>query len=98
MSEADGILSRVFNEMTSVRLVEWNVAMALHRKTHLLSSLEPTIAVLPESSSSPETRSALEAIGATSVTWIGGSPHKGLSVAAFGGWQLQIDDSYDPGY
>ncbi|WP_068269120.1 hypothetical protein [Aldersonia kunmingensis] len=72
--------------------------MALHRKTHLLAALEPTIAVLPESSSSAQTKSALEAIGATSVAWIGGNPNKGLSVAAFGDWQLRIDGSYDPGY
>lgn len=81
-----------------VRVVEWNVAMALQTKAHLLASLHPTVAVLPESAHPDRTRSALEAIGATSIEWIGGNPNKGLSVVAFDGWQLQIDDSYDPGY
>jgi hypothetical protein len=44
------------------------------------------------------TRPALEATGATSVQWIGGNSNKGLSVVAFSGWQLRIDEAYDPGY
>ncbi|MCX5044077.1 endonuclease/exonuclease/phosphatase family protein [Aldersonia sp. NBC_00410] len=82
----------------NVRLVEWNVAMSLHRKAHLLASLKPTMAVLPESANTASTRTALEAIGASSVQWIGANPNKGLSVVAFNGWQLRIDDGYDPGY
>jgi hypothetical protein len=33
-----------------------------------------------------------------SAQWIGASPNKGLSVAAFSDWELRIDESYDPGY
>lgn len=83
---------------TSVRLVEWNVAMSLHTKAHLLATLQPTVAVLPESAHPDRTRPALEAVGATSIEWIGGNPNKGLSVVAFDGWKLRLDDSYDPGY
>lgn len=72
--------------------------MSLHTKAHLLSHLNPTIAVLPETANSAAARSALEAIGASSVEWIGGNPNKGLSVAAFGDWELHVDDGYDPGY
>lgn len=86
------------SETTPVRLVEWNVAMSLHTKAHLLAALNPTIAVLPESAGTALARDALQAVGATSVEWIGGNQNKGLSVAAFNGWQLAIDDSYDRGY
>lgn len=72
--------------------------MSLHKKAHLLAALNPTVAVLPESANTAPTRSALEAVGATSVQWVGGNPNKGLSVAAFNGWQLRIDASYDLGY
>lgn len=72
--------------------------MSLHNKAHLLARLKPTVAVLPESANTASTRSALAAIGASSVEWIGGNPNKGLSVAAFNGWQLTVDGSYDPGY
>lgn len=72
--------------------------MSLHTKTHLLAKLTPTVAILPESAHPDRIGPALEAIGATSVQWIGANPSKGLSVAAFSGWQLRIDDSYDPGY
>ena len=72
--------------------------MSLHTKAHLLLHLNPTIAVLPETANSAAARSALEAIGASSVQWIGGNPNKGLSVAAFGDWELHVDDGYDPGY
>ena len=82
----------------SVRIVEWNVAMSVSSKAHLLADLSPTIAILPESAHPDRTRQALEAIGATAVKWIGAKPTKGLSAVAFAGWQLRIDDSYDPGY
>lgn len=81
-----------------VRVVEWNVAMSLHKKAHLLSDLEPTIAVLPESAKTERTRNALRDIGATSIRWIGTNPNKGLLAASFGEWQLDVDASYDPGY
>lgn len=72
--------------------------MALHNKADLLASLHPTVAVLPESGHPDHTRKALESIGATSIEWIGGNPHKGLSVVTFDGWRLRLDESYDPGY
>ncbi|KAA0098922.1 hypothetical protein CIW49_13680 [Mycolicibacterium sp. P1-18] len=88
----------VGNDAISIRLVEWNVAMSLHDKTHLLAKLNPTIAVLPESAHPDRTRPALEAIGASSMQWTGGNSNKGLLAVAFGGWDLRIDESYDPGY
>lgn len=93
-----GILGFVSGNPIPVRLVEWNVAMALHRKTEQLALLDPTIAVLPESAHPDRTQKALQSIGATSVQWIGDNPNKGLSVVGFDGWQVQIDASYDPGY
>jgi hypothetical protein len=87
-----------------VRLVEWNVSMALHRKAHLLAELAPTIAVLPETAHADKTRAILESVGATtsptSVQWIGSekNKNKGLSVVAFNGCDLRIDESYDSGY
>ncbi|MGV0872110.1 hypothetical protein [Mycolicibacterium sp. XJ879] len=86
------------NDAIPVRLVEWNVAMSLHTKAHLLAPLNPTVAVLPESAGTALAKNALQAVGATSVRWIGGNQNKGLFVAAFNGWQLAIDDEYDPGY
>jgi hypothetical protein len=72
--------------------------MSLQSKAHLLAKLKPTIAILPESAHPDRTGPALEAIGATSVQWIGSNLNKGLSAVAFAGWKLRIDDSYDPGY
>ena len=92
------ILNGVASDAISVRLVEWNVAMSLHRKAHLLAELNPTVAILPESAHPDKTGQALTAIGATSVQWIGSNLSKGLSAVAFSGWELRIDESYDPGY
>lgn len=92
------IVCSVATEPVSVRLVEWNVAMSLQSKTHLLVPLKPTVAILPESAHPDRTWSALQAIGATSVQWIGGNANKGLLAVAFDGWNLRIDDNYDPGY
>ncbi len=98
MSRPHGILAGMTGETIPMRLVEWNVAMSLQTKTHLLKTLNPTIAVLPESACPEKTRPALDAIGATSVQWIGAGANKGLSVVAFDGWELRVDESYDPGY
>ena len=84
--------------MFSVRLVEWNVAMSLQKKASLLEKLKPTVAILPESAHPDKTTQALKSAGATSIQWIGANQHKGLTAAAFGDWQIRIDDSYDPGY
>ena len=72
--------------------------MSLHTKARLLATLKPTIAILPESAHPDKTAQALESIGATSIQWAGANRNKGLSVAAFDGWDLRIDDSYDEGY
>lgn len=89
-------------DAVDLRVVEWNVAMALHRKAHLLDTLAPSIAILPETAHPDKTRPALEAIGATrsstSIQWAGANKNKGLSVVAFDGWDLRIDESYDEGY
>ena len=84
--------------MTQLRLVEWNVAMALDKKAHLLNGLNPSVAILPETACPERVRPALEAVGATSIEWVGSNPNKGLTAAAFGPWTLRVDDSYDPGY
>lgn len=83
---------------STFRLVEWNVAMSLHKKAHLLAGLNPTVAILPEAADSDRTRNALKDIGATSTKWVGSNPNKGLLAASFGDWQLEVDGSYDPGY
>lgn len=92
-----GIISAM-SDPTSIRLVEWNVNMALHTKAHVLASLRPTLAVLPESAHPDRCGAALKAVGATSLQWTGGNATKGLLVAAFGDWELHIDESFDPGY
>jgi len=86
------------NQSVPIRLVEWNVNMALHTKAHALAGLQPSIAVLPESAHPERNGGALKAVGATSMCWTGGNTNKGLLVAAFGDWELRVDESFDPGY
>ena len=59
------IVADVTDDAVDVRVVEWNVAMALHRKAGLLADLAPSIAILPETAHPDKTRPALEAVGAT---------------------------------
>lgn len=96
------IVDGMTDGVVPVRIVEWNVSMALHKKAHLLAGLAPSIAILPESTHPDKARPALEAIGATrsptSIQWAGANRNKGLSVVAFDGWDLRLDDSYDEGY
>jgi len=89
-------------EAVSIRLVEWNVAMALQgengKKASLLAELNPTVAILPESACLELTGPALEAIGGRSPQWIGSDRNKGLLAVAFDGWTLRMDESYEEGY
>jgi hypothetical protein len=48
----------VCSEVISIRLVEWNVAMSLHKKARLLAKLNPTVAILPESANRDRTCSS----------------------------------------
>lgn len=92
------IVLSMLTDAIPMRLVEWNVAMSLQKKAHLLAALKPTLAILPEAAHPDKTGLALEAIAATSMQWIGSNPNKGLLVVAFNGWTLRLDASYDPGY
>lgn len=79
-------------------LVEWNIAMAAHKKATALATLSPSIAVLPECADLDKSLPALGAIGATDGLWAGSLVNKGLGVFAFADWSLSLDESYDPGF
>ncbi len=85
-------------DSVALRLVEWNVAMSIQTKAHLLATLQPSIAVLPEAAHPDKTGPPLRNIGATSMEWTGASPNKGLLVAAFGDWTVRPDPTHDAGY
>ena len=85
-------------DSVALRLVEWNVAMSIQAKAHLLATLQPSIAVLPEAAHPDKTGPPLRNIGATSMEWTGASPNKGLLVAAFGDWTVRLDPTHDAGY
>lgn len=91
-------MSRMTAHTVPIRVVEWNAALALHRKAHLLADLAPIVAILPEIAHPDKTKTALEAVGATksptSVQWIGANTNMGLSVVGFNGWDLRLDESY----
>lgn len=84
--------------MTEVRLVEWNIAMAVHKKSLALSTLAPDVAILPECADLPSSLPVMQRIGASDGAWVGSLPHKGLAVFTFGDWHLEVDSSYDPGF
>lgn len=70
------------------RLVTWNVSRDLRRKRSNLETLRPDIAVLQEVS-----QRDMEAYPGS--FWTGQLPNKGLGVAAFNGWRVEVDPAWD---
>lgn len=72
-----------------VRLITWNVNMALRRKWPALLDLRPDVAILQEVSKQDVLQRA-EAI------WVGNNPHKGLAVLGMNGFHVRVHPSHDP--
>ena len=70
---------RIGDSVTTVRILAWNCAMALHRKAQVFTGLRPDIAVISECGMSSV--AALEPLGYAG-TWVGANPHKGLGIFA----------------
>lgn len=60
-----------------LRILAWNCAMALHKKTEAFATLRPDIAVISECGKG--SLAALESLGYAGV-WTGSNPHKGLGI------------------
>jgi hypothetical protein len=73
---------------TALRIVVWNVRMALSRKWPFLCALKPDLAILPEVSK------ALPAPTDHAV-WIGKNRNKGLGIVSFGSYTVSRSRSYD---
>jgi hypothetical protein len=88
----EGVLMPTPANATSrrIRIVSWNCSQALVRKARALLTLEPDIAVVPESSEGAEL-DGLERVG-----WTGRNPTKGLSVFARPDLAGIVDGSWDP--
>jgi exodeoxyribonuclease III len=67
-----------------MRLVTWNVHQALTSKWPDLLGLSPDVAVLPEVGCADLSRLAPES------RWVGNLPSRGLGVAGFNGWTVDI--------
>lgn len=72
-----------------MRLITWNVGMALRRKLPAIDALEPDVAVLQEVNTK-DVKVAEQSL------WIGNLPQKGLGVAAFNGFKIERDPLWDP--
>ena len=72
-----------------VRLITWNVNMALRKKWPALLDLHPDVAILQEVSKQDVLQRA-EAI------WVGNNPHKGLAVLGMNGFHVRVHPSHDP--
>lgn len=79
-----------------MRFVVWNCAMALHRKALMLLSLEPDIAVVPESAS-PARLAAANALSVDwSTAWFGMNPNKGMLVLGRRGHPVEPTTPTEP--
>ena len=87
---------------TSCRIVVWNCAMALHNKVDSLMSLNPDVAIIPESAKPEIVREKNPRFKFNDAAWVGKKAgrgkHKGLGVYSFNGYQLSQHYSYDPSY
>lgn len=70
--------------------------MALHNKLEPVLELQPDILIVQEAAC-PAVLRARGVPLPEQVQWVGGYKHKGLLVAAFGDYRLQVAETYFPG-
>lgn len=77
------------------RLLSWNVSLSLRTKWTAIAEQQPDLAVLPEVA-----RADLESLvrDENQRLWIGDNDRKGLGLASFGEYVLELDPSFDPKY
>ncbi len=79
-----------------MRILVWNINMAVHKKVALLHHLAPDIAILPECAAPEVIVAKCPEFTFTDVHWVERSRHKGLGVFSFGAVRLARSRSFDP--
>jgi exodeoxyribonuclease-3 len=79
-----------------MRILVWNINMAVHRKVALLRQLNPDIAIIPECAAPEVIRAKQPEFSFTDAQWQERSPHKGLGVFSFGAFRLTRSAAFDP--
>ena len=79
-----------------MRILVWNINMAVHKKIALLQQLAPDLAVLPECASPEVIVAKCPEFTFTDAQWQERSRHKGLGVFSFGNVRLTRSPAFDP--
>jgi exodeoxyribonuclease III len=79
-----------------MRILVWNINMAVHKKVALLRRLAPDIAILPECASPEVIVAKRPEFTFTDAEWQERSRHKGLGVFSFGNVRLTRSPVFDP--
>ena len=78
-----------------MRILVWNINMAVHKKIALLQQLAPDLAILPECASPEVIVAKCPEFTFTDVQWVERSRHKGLVVFSFGDVRLTRSPMFD---
>ena len=79
-----------------MRILVWNINMAVHKKVALLRRLAPDIAILPECAAPEVIVAKCPEFTFTDAQWQERSRHKGLGVFSFGNVRLTRSPAFDP--
>ena len=79
-----------------MRILVWNINMAVHKKVALLQQLAPDLAILPECAAPEVILTRCPEFTFTDAQWVERSRHKGLGVFSFGSVRLARPPVFDP--
>jgi endonuclease/exonuclease/phosphatase family metal-dependent hydrolase len=80
----------------TVRILVWNINMAVHKKIALLQQLAPDLAILPECAAPEVIVAKCPEFTFADAHWVERSRHKGLGVFSFGEVRLTRSRSFNP--
>jgi endonuclease/exonuclease/phosphatase family metal-dependent hydrolase len=79
-----------------ITFVTWNCQGAFRKKAHLLTPLQPTLAVVQECECPTKLRWPADTPPPDDFLWQGDNLDKGVGVFSYGNLRLALDDRYDP--
>ncbi|MEZ4622210.1 MAG: hypothetical protein R2867_42815 [Caldilineaceae bacterium] len=79
-----------------MKLITWNCQGAFRKKAHLLTALQPTLAVVQECECPTKLRFPADTPPADDFLWQGDNLDKGVGVFGYGNLHFALDSRYDP--
>lgn len=79
-----------------MKIVTWNCQGAYRKKSDIIASYKPDIAIIQECECPEKLLFGKAYIPPSANKWFGSNKNSGISIMSYTGLKLSVDDSYDP--